>query len=80
MTELVHGKLGVVNIGPEMFAQTMTDAVEKRHTEFRFQSVNLPGSRRLTEVQAAARPGKAAVLRNADEGPQLSKVHVPIMQ
>ena len=58
----------------------MANAIEKRHAEFRFQSMNLAGSRRLTEVQSAARPGKAAILRYADKGSQLSKVHWHIMQ
>jgi hypothetical protein len=56
-------------------AQAATDAIEKRYAQFRFQRVNLPGSRGLTQVQTDERPGKAAFLRNADEGSKLSKIH-----
>jgi hypothetical protein len=48
------------------------DAVEQRHTQLRFQRQNLPGRRRLRQVQPGRRAAESAVVGNGDEGAENS--------
>jgi hypothetical protein len=56
-------------------SDTATDAIEQLHTEFGFQHLDLPGSRRLAQVEACRGPGDATSVGNCDEGAQLVQVH-----
>ena len=60
-------------------AQATPNPIEQRYTQFRFQSVNLPGTRGLTQVQTGERFREAALLGNVNEGSQLSKIHTDMI-
>ncbi len=51
------------------------DAVEERHAELRLQHLNLPGGRRLAQVEARGRLGDASGIGDGNEGAQPLQVH-----
>jgi hypothetical protein len=54
------------------------DAVEQRDAQVRFQSSDLPGGCRLTQVKAGSRTRDASRIGNGNEGAQLAEVHPSI--
>ena len=50
-------------------------APEQRHAELFFQVVDLPGQRRLRDVEPLGRPRERMLLGNRDERPEIFEVH-----
>ena len=67
----------VVAFGRELNATP--DAIEQPDVQAPLQCLDLPGERRLTEIQPGGRPGHAAGIDDGDERAQVSKVHAWLM-
>jgi hypothetical protein len=52
---------------------------EQRHAELVFELSDLACERRLRDVQAVGGPGEVPLFRDGDEGPEMPKVHDPIL-